>query len=82
MGCSPIKAVREKEAEKDYSSLYEALMKLEQEFRIVLELYYMEGFSVKEIAGLLEIPEGTVKSRLGRGREKLRKCLCQEREGR
>lgn len=74
--------IPQKETEKDYSSLYEALMKLEQEFRIVLELYYMEGFSVKEIAGLLEIPEGTVKSRLGRGREKLRKCLSQEREGR
>lgn len=67
------------DGQKDkYGELYEALIELDSSFRIVLELYYLEGFSVREISELLEIPEGTVKSRLGRGRGKLKKCLCQK----
>ena len=39
------------------------------ELQIVLELHYWEQCSVAEIAAALELPEGTVKSRLRRGRE-------------
>ena len=40
-----------------------------------MTLYYMEGYSVKEIAALLEVTESTVKNRLSRARRKLRSDL-------
>ena len=46
--------------------------------RMLADNYYLEEFSVKEISELMGIPEGTVKSRLGRGREKLKQRLCQK----
>lgn len=48
------------------------VMELEYEFRTVIILYYYEGFSTKEIAKILNIPEGTVRSRLARARNKLK----------
>lgn len=42
----------------------------EKEYRIVLLLYYGEGFKIKEIAQILEMDENTVKTRLSRGRKK------------
>ncbi len=47
------------------------LMLLDEKYRIVLLLYYMEGFSVKDIAQILDLKEPTVKSRLQRGRRQL-----------
>lgn len=41
----------------------------------VILLFYMEDLSIKEIANYLKIPEGTVKSRLNKGREILKKEL-------
>lgn len=52
---------------------------MRSEYRQVLLLYYYSEFSVKEIAKILEISQGTVKSRLSRGREQLKKVL--EKEG-
>ena len=43
--------------------------------RTVISLFYMENMPIKEISELLEMAEGTVKTHLFRGREKLRKCL-------
>ena len=48
-----------------------ALEKLNPKIRAVIIMRYIEGFSVKEIKEILRIPEGTVKSRLARGRELL-----------
>lgn len=48
----------------------ELLNSLEEKYRIVLILYYVEGFRTKEIADLLDMNEHTVKSRLVRAREK------------
>ena len=44
--------------------------------QIALELAYFEGLSMKEIAGVLEIAENTVRSRLSRARDKLREVLA------
>lgn len=44
-------------------------------YREVMVRYYMEGQSVAEIAAALEIPEGTVKSRLSAGREHMKKGI-------
>ena len=48
---------------------------LPAEFREVVILYYYERFTVKEIAQILEVSVGTVKSRLSRAREKLKLLL-------
>ncbi|MBZ5581275.1 MAG: sigma-70 family RNA polymerase sigma factor [Acidobacteriia bacterium] len=51
----------------------DALRCLPAPARTVLNLYYVEGFSVAEIAGMLKTPEGTVKSRLHAARIEFRK---------
>lgn len=48
---------------------------LDNEFKEVIILRDMQGFSYDEIGDMLKIPEGTVKSRLFRARETLRDCL-------
>lgn len=52
-----------------------ALEGLPVKIREVVVLYYIEEFSVKEIKSILNIPEGTVKSRLSKGREFLKLSL-------
>ena len=44
---------------------------LHEKYRIVLELYYVEGFSTKEIATMLHITDASVRTRLVRGRKQL-----------
>lgn len=70
--------VEEQEAEK-YSELYEALARLSEDMRLTVSLYYLESYSVKEIAQLLETTESTIKNRLFRARKILRKDLEKER---
>lgn len=60
---------------KDYSDLYEALSRLTEPMRLVITLYYMEGYSVKEIASLLDITESAVKNRLMRARVRIKQDL-------
>jgi len=57
------------------ASLREALEQLSGPDRAVLSLRYEEQFDTAEIAGILGIPEGTVKSRLFYARQRLRKYL-------
>ncbi len=49
----------------------EALSSIDEKYRIVLILYYSEGFRTKEIAKILGITDSTVRTRLFRGREQL-----------
>ena len=56
-----------------------ALGKLPLEQREILTLFYLEEFSLAEIADILKLPAGTIKSRLHRSRNALRSVL--EREG-
>ncbi len=46
----------------------EALMSLDEKYRLVILLYYVEGFKTKEISRMLDIPEATVRTRLSRAR--------------
>ncbi len=57
--------------------LKECLLRLEERERMPILLYYLEGYDVREIASILRIPQGTVKSRLKRGRGQLRD-ICRE----
>ena len=63
------------EEAKDYSELYAAVNSLKEELRLPVILYYIEDFSVREIAQILEISEGAVQKRLARARGKLRQEL-------
>ncbi len=56
----------------------EALAEVREVFRQPLALFYFEEFSYRDIAEILEIPEGTVMSRLARGREELRQILSRK----
>ena len=68
---------REMEAaqEADYSDFYRAVNSLKEELRMPVILYYIEDFSIKEIAQILEITEGAVQKRLARARGKLKSML-------
>jgi len=59
----------------------EAIGQLPEEYGVVCTLYFMEDFAYHEIADVLEVPVGTVRSRLHRGRKMLQKalwCLAEE----
>lgn len=64
--------------DSDYSDLYDALSTLKKEYRLTIVLYYLEGYSIEEIARILRVPSGTVKSRLSRGRKNLRRIMERE----
>jgi RNA polymerase sigma-70 factor, ECF subfamily len=54
---------------------------LSEEYRFVVVLRFYQGFSLQEIAGTLQIPVGTVKSRLSAGVHRLRTLLAPVHEG-
>ena len=56
-------------------SVQECLSRLDQDFRSVIVLRDIQGFSYAEIGDMLAIAEGTVKSRLFRARDAVRDCL-------
>lgn len=64
-------------AEQDDESqmIQGALTKLSLPQRVVVVMYYINDLSLQEIAQILEIPEGTVKSRLHYGRQALKQHL-------
>lgn len=57
--------------------LHDALLQLDEKYRIPIVLHYMEGYPVSDVASVLRIPQGTVKTRLRKGREELRTLLNQ-----
>lgn len=64
-------------ADADYE-LHDALLNLDEKLRLPILLHYIEGFTVSEIADILRWPQGTVKSRMNRGRAELKKSLAGE----
>ena len=62
----------------DADAVRRAITELPVEFREIVILREMEGFSYKEIAELVEVPIGTVMSRLARARKLLQKRLAAE----
>jgi RNA polymerase sigma-70 factor (ECF subfamily) len=59
----------------DGQTVIEALGQVEETFRAPLTLFYLEEFSYREIAEMLEVPIGTVMSRLSRGKVQLRAAI-------
>jgi len=66
--------------EEDYSDLYQVLQALKDLYRIPIILKYLQGFSEKEIATILKLNRNTVKTRLRKGREQLKKKLAANHE--
>ena len=62
-------------ANEERGMLWKAIDALDDRYRIPLLLYYMEEQSIAELAELLSIPQGTVKSRLHKARQLLEKEL-------
>ncbi len=61
--------------EKTLKALKVAIDQMPKEQRSVIQLFYQENLSIITIAGILELPVGTIKSRLFRGREYLKNIL-------
>ncbi len=67
--------------EERASILRGALASVDLRYREALTLVYVEGLKVEEVARVLAVPEGTVKTRLMRGREAVRRILTQRYPG-
>jgi RNA polymerase sigma-70 factor (ECF subfamily) len=65
----------EMELDERHALVREALRHVDPRYREVMHLVYVEGLKVDETARILGTPEGTVKTRLMRGREALKKVL-------
>ncbi len=65
-------------AEPEQREVLEQVMALPPKYRSVLHLYYYEGYSVKDIAGLTGQKENTVRSLLTRARQKLKSGLKED----
>jgi RNA polymerase sigma factor (sigma-70 family) len=64
----------------DSAAVLQALAQVEEPFRAPLTLFYLEQFSYAEIAHTLDVPIGTVMSRLSRGKNQLRQRLLSVQE--
>ncbi len=72
------KACSSKNQPKEYSHLLSALIKLDEEYRVPLILYYFDGQSAITIAQTLQISQNAAQARISRARKQLRKLLSSE----
>lgn len=66
--------VFEEESSRD---LFCTVMGLDKKYRVTLLLHYYEGYSIQEIARIMNVPEKTVSTRLARGRKILKELLLE-----
>jgi RNA polymerase sigma-70 factor (ECF subfamily) len=78
ISASPIPDDLPSDEEPEFDEIICEVMKLPEKYRIPIHLFYYEEYSISEIANILELPEATVKTRLKRGRDKLKKTLRKE----
>jgi len=72
---APLDPERAAASEEERKGVHAALLELPTRLRLPLVLYDLEGLPYPEIATLLDLPEGTVKSRIHRARERMRELL-------
>jgi RNA polymerase sigma-70 factor (ECF subfamily) len=65
--------------QSDCCEVLRALAKLDEVYQAAVALFYLEDYSYKEIAEILEVPVGTIKSRIARGIGQLRTILLSDR---
>lgn len=75
----PPEVPEQAEADRGFANVEwnEVLLAVDEKYRLVLMLYYVDGYKTAEISQILEIPESTVRTRLARGRERLAQ-ICVE----
>lgn len=59
----------------NFSNVYDEVRKLPEDYRVVIYLYYYEGYKVSEISNIIGKKENTIKTWLSRARELLRQRL-------
>ena len=70
--CENIELYEEPAKRDEYNlELKEAYASIEELYRLPMELYYSQGFKIREIAEMLSLPQNTIKTRLSRGRKQL-----------
>lgn len=70
--CENIELYEEPSKCDEYNlELKEAYASIEERYRLPMELYYSQGFRIREIAEILSLPQNTIKTRLSRGRKQL-----------
>lgn len=73
-----IKMAQYDEYEIDKYGIKKAMEYLNEDLKLITILYYYDNYSIKEISQILDIPEGTAKSRLSKAREVLKQKLEKE----
>jgi RNA polymerase sigma factor (sigma-70 family) len=68
----------ERGSPSDASRVRSALDQLDETHQVPVALYYFQDYSYREIAAVLEVPVGTVKSRISRGVEQLKQILISD----
>ncbi len=74
-----ISEMREKPVEREESRLEDLILSLPSKYKIPLYLYYYEGYSIDEIAGILDRKPATVATRLHTARKKLKNMVEEDR---
>ena len=75
----PVEQIELSGAERNQDgALRDALGALEEKYRLPVVLHYIEGYPVRQVAQMLRLPEGTVKTRMKRGRQRLEAILNEE----
>jgi RNA polymerase sigma-70 factor, ECF subfamily len=62
----------------DAQETVELLSRVDEQFQAAVALFYLEDYSYNEIAGILEVPLGTVKSRIARGLAQLKELVLRK----
>ena len=70
-----IEKININEEKDDYSFVDDAIHRLDTKYREIIILYYYDELKIKDIAKILKIPQGTIKTRLNRARKKLNEIL-------
>lgn len=61
-------------------ALWEALRRVDSRYRLPLTLHYVEGYAIKQVAGILSLPQSTVKWRIHQGKKALAAELGEEEQ--
>ena len=64
----------------DFGETERYVAELPEKYRVLITLFYRDGYAIREISAMLKIPESTIGTRLSRAREMLRKRILSDRE--